>query len=124
MAIPGGIRIPRSVAHYGVFFYGDGHGGLIPLIDGSFYNAATSRAHVIGIYIDNNIHPIYDSAGVQVFLTLPFHQLIPVTPELHAKYDRLFVGYRPATPPRTPKHLRQDSPDSRPSQRRRLNARE
>ena len=80
-----------------VSFYGDVYGRLIPLIAGSFHNVAVHDDLVIGIYIGQAIHPIYDHERHQiaVFLNGEEEHNVIMTPELHETYDHLFVPIRP-----------------------------
>lgn len=103
-------REPLATETISACFYGDGFGHRIPLIAGSFQTVATDGVFIAGIYIDHNIHPIFDGAGRQILITLHGRQNVVMTPQLHKRYDRYFVRFRFPTPPlprpRPPSHPR------------------
>ena len=81
-------------------FYRDERGYLIPLIAGSFhYTALVNNEFIIGIFIDDDIHPIYNRARQQIVVTNDNPHSIVMTEEMHRHFDSLFVRLRSPSPP-------------------------
>ena len=84
-------RFLNRIPH--VYFYGDGHGRLLPLIAGSFHIVAATDEFIIGIYINENIHPIFDRRQRQIFVNIENEQNIQMTPYLQQLYGHHFVRF-------------------------------
>ena len=93
--------VPRSLDRIpDVFFYGDGYDRLLPLIAGSFHLVAAADEFIIGIYINDNIHPIFDRRQRQVIVNIENEENIQMTPYLHQLYDHHFVRFHMQPSPR------------------------
>ena len=78
-----------------VSYFGDETGHLIPLIAGSFHIVGVRDNLLLGIYINDSLHPIYDSTRHQILINVANNQIVRMTPQLHLMYAHYFVRPRP-----------------------------
>ena len=86
------LVVPESINS--ISFYEDDYGRLIPHIAGSFHYVAIHDDLVIGIFIGEGIHRIYDDQRQQILVSLVDDRNIRMTPELHQIYDHYYVPIR------------------------------
>lgn len=79
-------------------YYGDEYGHLIPLIAGSFNNVLVDSLYIVGIYIGEDVHPIYDSNRRQILITLEGNYHVVMNQQLNYHYNHVFVNFRLPTP--------------------------
>ena len=79
--------IPESVPD--IRYYVNREGELTPMIAGSFPEAATHPPLLLGVKIDDHVHPIFDHRLRWIMVDLNTYEIIPMTLNLYRihRYD-------------------------------------
>ena len=78
-----------------VYFYDDGYVHILPLIADSFHFVAADE-FITGLYINENIHLIFDRKQRQIIVNIENEQNIQMTPYLQQLYGHNFVRFHPS----------------------------
>lgn len=97
------VEIPASIIvnEYRVSFYRAESGHLEPIQGEGFRDMALDHYFIIGIFIGDKIHAIYDSLERQIFLVSNIKHEFVHTLRIPQSYQHYFVRLRPPSPTRS-----------------------